>query len=236
MSDKGNRSTLVGILVFDQVEVLDFAGPFEVFSTTRLDEARRAETDSPFDIRLIAEHKQVVTTTGGMMVVPHHDFEDCPDLDILVVPGGRGARREISNIRLMEWLRQQSDGLSLLAGVCTGSMLLGQAGLLEGLRATTHWRSLDWMREYFPDVMVVEDEFVVDGGSVITSAGISAGIDMALQLVLRFHGQEVGRAAARYMEYPFPENSRLRMVQDIKDAADRSQQIQDAHHQDDSPR
>ncbi|MCG5514554.1 MULTISPECIES: DJ-1/PfpI family protein [unclassified Ectothiorhodospira] len=227
MNDKGTPSTLVGILVYDQVEVLDFAGPFEVFSTTRLDEARRAETDSPFDIRLIAEHKQVITTAGGMMVVPHHDFDDCPDLNILVVPGGRGARREISNIRLMEWLREQSDGLSLLAGVCTGSMLLGQAGLLEGLRATTHWRSLEWMREYFPDVMVVEDEFVVDAGSVITSAGISAGIDMALQLVLRFHGQEVARAAARYMEYPFPENSRRRMVQDIKDAAERSQQIQD---------
>ncbi|MFP4245519.1 MAG: DJ-1/PfpI family protein, partial [Ectothiorhodospira sp.] len=110
------------------------------------------------------------------------------------------------------------------AGVCTGSMLLGQAGLLEGLRATTHWRSLDWMREYFPDVMVVEDEFVVDAGSVITSAGISAGIDMALQLVMRFYGQEVARAAARYMEYPFPENSRPRQVQKLKPAPEAAMQ------------
>ncbi|SFM31278.1 DJ-1/PfpI family protein [Ectothiorhodospira mobilis] len=206
----------VGILIFDQVEVLDFAGPFEVFATTRLDESRRTEADSPFDIRLVAERKRPVTTAGGMMVVPHHDFKDCPALDILVVPGGRGARRELSNIHLMEWLRAQSNGLSLLAGVCTGSMLLGQAGLLEGLRATTHWRSLDWMRDYFPDVMVVEDEFVVDAGSVITSAGISAGIDMALQLVMRFYGQDVARATACYMEYPFPENSRPRQVHKLK--------------------
>lgn len=223
------RRTLVGILVFDQVEALDFAGPFEVFATTRLDESRRAETESPFDIRLIAEHRRPITTTGGMMVLPHHDFSDCPELDILVVPGGKGARREIKNPVLMNWIRERSDGLSLLAGVCTGAMLLGKAGLLDGLRATTHWRSLEWMRESFPEVMVVEDEFVVDAGSVITSAGISAGIDMALQLVLRYYGQEVARAAARNMEYPFPENSRRRVLEGLKPPTPQASQEERQH-------
>lgn len=212
MNSSDTPRTRVGILVFDQVEVLDFAGPFEVFATTRLDEDRRAETESPFDIRLVGQTGEPVTTTGGMRVIPHHGFDDCPHFDVLVVPGGKGARTEIHNEALMEWLRDRATGVRLLAGVCTGSMLLGQAGLLDGLRATTHWRSLDWMRRAFPEVMVVEDEFVVDAGSVITSAGISAGIDMALHLVLRFHGQDVARAAARNMEYPFPETNRRRLV------------------------
>ncbi|SIT65790.1 DJ-1/PfpI family protein [Ectothiorhodosinus mongolicus] len=211
-TSEANR-TLVGILIFPQVEVLDFTGPFEVFATTRLDEAQRTETESPFEIRLIAQSKDPVTTTGGMRVLPDHDFADCPFFDVLVVPGGKGTRTEIHNPVLIDWLRQIGAGIPLLAGVCTGSMLMGQAGLLDGLRATTHWRSLPWMREAFPEVMVVEDEFVVDAGSVITSAGISAGIDMALHLVLRFHGQDVARAAARNMEYPFPgDGGRRRLV------------------------
>ena len=136
----------VGILVFPEVEVLDFCGPFEVFSATRLDEDRRREDPSPYEVILVAEVRDVVVATGGLKVVPDHDLEDCPTLDVLVVPGGWGTRREMANNRLIAWIADRSRRASKLASVCTGSLLLAKAGLLDGRRATTHWKVLDEMR------------------------------------------------------------------------------------------
>src|SRR5437016_2774141 len=201
----------VGIVVFPDVEVLDFCGPFEVFSVTRLDEARRREEPSPFDVFLVAETDGVVKATGGLRVVPDHTLATCPPLDILVVPGGWGTRKEISNRRLLDWIAERARQVETLTSVCTGSMLLGHAGLLDGRRATTHWRALDWMRQSFPTVTVEERLHVVEDGAVITSAGISAGIDMALRVVARYFGEPVARATARHMEYPFPEDNRRRV-------------------------
>lgn len=201
----------VGILVFDEVEVLDFCGPFEVFSVTRLVEERRREEPSPYEVVLIAERAGVVMASGGLKVLPDHAIDDCPKLDVLVVPGGWGTRREVANERLLAWIAERAGGVETLASVCTGSMLLGMAGLLEGKRATTHWKSLDWMREALPGVTVVEDEHVVEDGDVLTSAGIAAGIDLALRVVARHHGMAVARATARHMEYPFPEDNRRRV-------------------------
>ena len=201
----------VGILVFPEVEVLDFCGPFEVFSVTRLDENRRHQDSSPYDVFIVAENPGVVLTTGGLKVVPEHSLEDCPPLDMLVVPGGWGTRREMNNDRLIDWLGSRAREVTTLTSVCTGSLLLGKAGLLDGKRATTHWRVLDEMRTLFPAVTVVNDQHVVDEGNVITSAGISAGIDMALLVVAREHGDAVARATARYMEYPFPDDNRRRV-------------------------
>ena len=164
----------VGIILFNDIEVLDFCGPFEVFSTTRLDEEKRREETSPFEVFLIAETLSHVTTTGGMKVMPQYSFENCPRLDILVVPGGWGTREELDNIVMLEWLRARATEVETLTSVCTGSMLLGFAGLLDGLHATTHWRSLDWMRDSFPRVMVEYEQHVVEDGRVFTSAGISA--------------------------------------------------------------
>jgi len=200
-----------GILIFPEVEVLDFAGPFEVFSVTRLNEARRREEPSPFEIILVAEHDGTVTATGGLRVVPHCTMENCPALDILVVPGGWGTRTEIHNDRLVGWIADRGQRVETLASVCTGSMLLGQAGLLEGRRATTHWRALDWMRQSFPDVTVDDKLHVVEDGNVMTSAGISAGIDLALRLVARLYGESVARNTARHMEYPFPSGNTRRV-------------------------
>src|SRR5262249_39295440 len=152
----------VGILIFPQVEVLDFCGPYEVFSVTRLDEARRREGPSPFDVSLVAEHPDPVTATGGLRVIPDYTIDNCPQLDILVVPGGWGTRSEIRNTKLVSWIAERGRQVETLASVCTGSMLLGQAGLLEGRRATTHWASLDWMRQTFPAVAVLDDLHVVD--------------------------------------------------------------------------
>jgi transcriptional regulator GlxA family with amidase domain len=201
----------VGILVFPDVKVLDFCGPFEVFSAARLDEARRREEPSPYEVELAAVATDNVVATGGLKVVPDHDLDGCPPLDVLVVPGGWGTRREMANAPLIAWIAERSSRVTTLASVCTGSLLLGKAGLLDGRRATTHWRVLDEMRMWFPAVSVVGEEYVVEDGDVFTSAGISAGIDMALRVVTRHHGEAVARATARHMEYPFPEDNRRRI-------------------------
>lgn len=199
-----------GILVFADVEVLDFCGPFEVFGVTRLDPARRREEPSPFDVFLVAETADPVTTTGGMVVAPAHSFATCPPLDLLVVPGGWGTRREVANRRLVEWVARQAAGAKLVTSVCTGSFVLGAAGLLAGKAATTHRASLDRMRAAFPDVRVEDELHWVEAGDVFTSAGIAAGIDMALRVVARVCGEPVARETARYMEYPYPESDRRR--------------------------
>jgi transcriptional regulator GlxA family with amidase domain len=201
----------VGILVFPEVEVLDFCGPFEVFSVTRLDEDRRREESSPYDVVLVAEEKEPIVATGGLKVIPDHTLDDCPPLDILVVPGGWGTRREMNNDRLITWLTERARQTTMLTSVCTGSLLLGKSGLLDSKRATTHWLVLEEMRKLFPAVNVIDDEHVVDEGNVITSAGISAGIDMALRVVARHHGEAAARATSRFMEYPFPEDNRRRI-------------------------
>ena len=201
----------VGILVFPDVEVLDFCGPFEVFSVTRLNEERRREEPSPFEPVLVAERKDVVTATGGLKVVPDYSIDDCPPLALLVVPGGWGTRTEIKNRRLLEWIAKRAREVETLTSVCTGSMLLGQAGLLDGRHATTHWRSLDWMRQSFPKVTVEDKQHVVEDGNVLTSAGISAGIDMALRVVARYHGEAIAQNTARNMEYRYPDDNSRRV-------------------------
>jgi transcriptional regulator GlxA family with amidase domain len=201
----------IGILVFPDVEVLDFCGPFEVFSVTRLNEADLRDEPSPFEVLLVAEQAGPVVTTGGMKVTPDHTLESCPPLDILVVPGGWGTRREIKNARLLAWIRERAQQVETLTSVCTGSMLLGQAGLLDGRHATTHWRALPWMRESLPSVTVEDKLHVVEDGNVLTSAGISAGIDMALRVVARYHGEAVARNTARTMEYRYPDDNSRRV-------------------------
>jgi len=201
----------VGIVLFNDIEALDFCGPFEVFSVTRLNEEKRREEPSPFEVFLVAETLSCITTTGGMKVTPHYSFENCPRLDILVVPGGWGTRRELNNPVMLEWLRSRAAEVETLSSVCTGSMLLGFAGLIDGLHATTHWRSLDWMRDSFPAVIVEHDKHVVEDGRVFTSAGISAGIDMALKVVVRHYGEDTARATAVHMEYPFPVSNERRV-------------------------
>jgi transcriptional regulator GlxA family with amidase domain len=201
----------VGVVIFDDVEVLDFCGPFEVFSAARLNEDRRREEPSPFEVLLVAEKSGPVCASGGMQVIPHYTFRTCPRLDVLVVPGGWGTRRELKNPVMLDWLRRRALEVETLTSVCTGSMLLGFAGLIDGRHATTHWKSLDWMRDSFPSVAVEYDQHVVEDGRVLTSAGISAGIDMALRAVARYCGEKVARATAKHMEYPYPDSNARRV-------------------------
>ena len=195
----------IGILLFNDVEVLDFCGPFEVFSVTRLDAARRRQEPSPFEVLLVAETLDPVTAAGGLRVLPMAALDACPALDILLVPGGMGTRKEMLNPVVLDFVRAQAARCELVASVCTGALVLAKAGLLDGLRATTHWQALDLLRELCPRTDVDASAQVVDQGKIMTSAGIAAGIDLALAVVRRCHGEAVARATVRHMEYPFPE-------------------------------
>jgi len=192
----------VGILIFDEVEVLDFCGPFEVFSVARAPrEEDEGQERALYRALTIAERPGIVRCTGGLLVQPHHTIADHPPLDLLVVPGGRGTRRERTNPALLDWITAQDRRTELTTSVCTGSFLLAAAGLLDGKRATTHWASLDWLRDHHPAVEVLPDTRYVDEGRIVTAAGISAGIDMALHVVARRNGPAAAEWTARRMEY-----------------------------------
>lgn len=197
------RRRNVGILVFDNVEVLDFAGPFEVFSRTRLEpgvESRRSEDTAPFRVFTLAPSPGQITATGGLRVLPDYDFSTTPHIDLLVVPGGFGTRPLLANDAVLEWIRRQSATAEMVTSVCTGSLLLARAGLLANRRATTHWSSLDALAALDDSITVERELRVVDDG-IVTSAGVSAGIDMALAVVESLHGRQVADETAHYIEY-----------------------------------
>jgi len=199
------RKVQVGILVFDDVEVLDFAGPFEVFSRTRTApglESRRSEDSAPFNVFTVAPRPGPIVATGGLKVVPHCDFATSPAIDVLVVPGGFGTRPLLQDTEVLDWLRRTAAGAERVTSVCTGALLLAQAGLLAGRRATTHWSSLDRLASLDATITVDGNRRVVDD-VVVTSAGVSAGIDMAFAVVAAYCGREVADETARYIEYPF---------------------------------
>jgi len=192
----------VGILIFDGVEVLDFAGPFEVFSRTRLVpglESRRSEDSAPFHVFTVSKTRETVHATGDLLVVPHHSFADAPRIDVLVVPGGFGTRPLMNDAPTLDWIRTTAAASRKITSVCSGALLLTRAGLLEGKRATTHWGALDLL-ESLGGVTVERESRVVDDG-VITSAGVASGIDMSFYVVEQLHGRAVADETAHYIEY-----------------------------------
>lgn len=200
MKKSGERWT-VGILVFEEVEVLDFTGPFEVFSITTTDN----EIDSsPFVVKTISEFKKVITARNGLKILPDYDFANSPRFDILIIPGGPGARNvEFSNDVLLNWIRDQYRSSLITASVCTGGLLLAKTGLLDGKRATTHWRSYDFLENEFPEISVIRNVKYVDEGNILTSGGISSGINMSLHIVERMLGPEAVLRTAHRMEFDF---------------------------------
>jgi transcriptional regulator GlxA family with amidase domain len=196
--------TTVGILIFDGVEVLDFAGPFEVFSRTRTvpgGESRRSDEGAPFVVFTVAKTKTPIAATGGLNVTPHFGFDDAPRIDLLLVPGGFGTRPLMNDDETLAWIKTVAGAASQVTSVCTGSLLLAQAGLLDGKRATTHWGALDMLESLDAEVTVARDQRWVDDG-IITSAGVAAGIDMAFYVVEKLCGKAVADETARYIEYP----------------------------------
>jgi transcriptional regulator GlxA family with amidase domain len=193
----------VGILIFDDVEILDFAGPFEVFSRTRLvpgPESRRSEDSAPFHVFTVAKTAAPIRTTGGLRVIPHYGFADVPRVDLVVVPGGWGTRALLHDTETLDWIRRAAAAARKVTTVCTGSLLVATAGLLEGRHATTHWGALDTLDSLKAGVTVEREYRVVDDG-VISSAGVASGIDMAFYVVETLFGREVADETAHYVEH-----------------------------------
>jgi transcriptional regulator GlxA family with amidase domain len=202
-----NGKRRIGILVFDDVEVLDFAGPFEVFSRTRLTpgvESRRSEESAPFEVFTVAPRPGPVRATGGLTIMPRYDFATAPPIDIVLVPGGFGTRPLLQDAEVLAWLRRTASAAQRVTSVCTGALLLARAGLLSGRRATTHWSSLERLTGLDATITVLGERRVVDD-VVMTSAGVSAGIDLAFALVAAYCGRDVAVETARYIDYPFLE-------------------------------
>lgn len=201
-NDKGGtfmnaKQWRVGIFLFNDVEVLDFAGPFEVFSVTALENGHK-----PFVVETVSEKGSMIYARNGLKVQPDYSFDTMPKFDILVIPGGLGAReREIHNDKVISWIESQMKNVQLMTSVCTGALLLAKAGLLKGKLATTHWASYERLEKEFPETEVQRDVKFVDEGNVITSGGISAGINMSFHIVKRLVGSQVAKETAKRMEY-----------------------------------
>ena len=190
----------VGILLFNEVEVLDFAGPFEVFSL-----AEDNVNNKYFHVITIAEHQAPISARNGLTVIPDYSFNNHPNIDILVIPGGYGAEKiEINNPVVIDWIVSQVKRAELTLSVCTGALLLAKAGLLAGKSATTHWMDLDNLASY-PDIDVISNTRYVDASDdrtqLVTSAGISAGIHASLYCVEKLIDRQTMQATARRMEF-----------------------------------
>jgi len=190
--DKKNTA----ILLFDDVEVLDFAGPFEVFSVTN-----ELNDYSILNVYTVAREKSPVKARNGLSVIPDYAINEAPAPAILIVPGGIGTRPVLEQYDVISWIKESANNAEKVLSVCTGALLLAKAGLLEGLKATTHHRAFEILTELAPNTEIVRDERFVDNGKVITSGGISAGIDMSLYVVELIYGKEAAQKTAAYMEY-----------------------------------
>jgi transcriptional regulator GlxA family with amidase domain len=187
---------IIGVALFDGAEELDWAGPWEVlaaWATQWPDDGVRVLT--------LAREAGTITCAKGLRVLPDETWESAPPLDVLVYPGGLGTRRELVDEAVLDWVREIAAGGTVVSSVCTGSLVLAAAGLLDGRPATTHWQSLELLPTLGREIEVRPDDRFVDDGSVITAAGVSAGIDMALHLVARLHSRERAREVRRYIQY-----------------------------------
>jgi transcriptional regulator GlxA family with amidase domain len=186
----------IGIVLFDGVEELDAVGPWEVLAAWA-----HFFPDDGVGVSCLAPVGGTVAAAKGMTLTAHHSFADAPAYDVLLHPGGRGTRPLMKDAEHLEWVRQQRAAGPLMTSVCTGSLVYAAAGLLRGRPATTHWGSLDLLQETDPTIEVRPDDRYVDDGDVVTSSGVSAGIDMALHLVRRFAGEERAREVRHYIQY-----------------------------------
>lgn len=192
------RQWSVGILLFNQVEVLDFAGPFEVFSITTYPKSE----EKPFKVKTVAQTEDIIKARNGLSVKPDYSFENAPHFDILITPGGYGAEEiEINNKKVISWISERMHSVDIMASVCTGAFLLAESGLLDGKQATTHWMDIDRLEKEYPQIKIQKGIKYVDEGSIITSGGISAGINMSFHIVKKLLGEEIARTTARRMEY-----------------------------------
>jgi len=186
----------VGIYLFDKVELLDFAGPCEVFSVTS-----ELNHFGLFQVLTISRDGRPIQTIHGLQVMVDYSFDNHPPIDILVIPGGVGTRSEIKKEQVLQWIAQVHHQAKVTMTVCSGAVLLGKLGILDGLEATTHHEVLDLLQQIAPRALIQPEKRWTDNGRVMTSGGIAAGIDLSLHLVSKLYGQEVMRKTMTYMEY-----------------------------------
>lgn len=191
----------VCIFVYDGAEVLDFAGPFEVFST-----ASRLDDQTEIRVFLIGETSQLVVARNGFTVKPDFAIEHHPKIDLLIIPGGVHTN-ELCNHRIIDWIREQAATEIYMASVCTGAFLLAEAGLLDGRTVTTHWEDIQTLRSSYPNLTVLEGVKWMEDGPITTSAGISAGIDMSLSIVDKLFGIDLAIRTARQMDYAWAQKA-----------------------------
>ena len=187
--------TRIGIALFDGAEELDWAGPWEVLAAWA-----QQWPDDGVEVFTLARAGELITCAKGLRVLPDRTWETAGELDVLVYPGGRGTQRELKDEGVLDWLRGARGSGTLMTSVCTGSLVYAAAGLLRDRPATTYWSALELLRELEPSVELRPDDRFVDSGEVITAAGVSAGIDMALHLVARLHSVERAREVRRYIQ------------------------------------
>ena len=192
----------IGIFIYDQAEVLDFSGPFEVFSTA----SRVCADGNPFNAFLVGETGETINARAGYSVNPMFGFHNHPRIDVLIVVGGVHTE-EMKKLQVIDWIAKQSRQALLTASVCTGAFLLATARILTNQQVTTHWEDIADLKGQFPDLNVREDVRWVDSGEIVTSGGISAGIDMSLHLVSRLHSQALAEKTARQMEFDWTKNA-----------------------------
>lgn len=190
----------IAILIFDGAEELDWAGPYEIFGVWR--QHTDGVDDAPqVELVTVARTPGPVTCAKGLRVLPDHTWDDLGPIDLLVYPGGQGTRGHLGDEEVRRWVRDLHAAGTLIASVCTGALVLADAGLLDGRPATTHWTTLDRLGELGRDIEVRPDDRFVDDGDIVTAAGVSAGIDVALHLVARLDGVERARTVRRYVQY-----------------------------------
>lgn len=192
----------IGIIVFPEVEVMDFAGPFEVFSLAETNDRKKL-----CQVFLVAENLSPIPARNGLIVLPNFDYTNCPIMDILIIPGGYGAEKlEIKNQTTLSWIKAKYLKVKHLASICTGAFLLAEIGLLDGLEVTTHWMDIDTLKKNYPLLNVKTNVRHTDNGKILTSGGISSGIHLSFYLLQKIFGIEVAVRAAKRMEYDwFPE-------------------------------
>lgn len=193
----------VAIYVFPNVEVLDFAGPFEVFTTaSRVFLRQNPSSPAPFSVFTVAKSLSPVTARAGLRVLPDYSLDTCPKPDLLLIPGGV-VDAEMADAEVLQWIRSRSQTAAITASVCTGAFLLAKAGLLQGKSATTHWEDIADLRAQFPTLSVKEEVRWVDEGNIVSSAGIAAGIDMSLHLGSRLGSKDLAVLTARQLDIPY---------------------------------
>jgi transcriptional regulator GlxA family with amidase domain len=189
-------TTRIGIAVFEGAEELDWAGPWEVLAFWA-----RNWPDDDVEVFTVAREPGVVTCAKGLRMIPDHSWSSAPPIDVLVYPGGRGTRAQLGDAEIRGWVRRVAAGARITTSVCTGALVLADAGLLHGRPATTYWGSLEELAAVDDSIDVRSEDRFVDDGDVITAAGVSAGIDMALHLVVRLHSVDRAREVKRGIEY-----------------------------------